>query len=85
MPLDQNPHQTVTRFGWVGFSMYACWFSVPKCENFACLYSRQDQSELHLKRCFFLQKSASSVSRSQAHLAKRRSIVYANIFDRRNV
>ena len=26
MPLDQNPHQTVTRFGRIGFSMYACGF-----------------------------------------------------------
>ena len=37
MPLDQNPHQTVTRFGCVDFSMYARGFSVPQmrqiCEN----------------------------------------------------
>ena len=30
MPLDQNPHQTVTHFGCVGFSMYACGFSCAK-------------------------------------------------------
>ena len=28
MPLNQNPHQTVTHFGCLGFSMYACEFSV---------------------------------------------------------
>ena len=55
IPLDQNPHQTVTRFG---------------CDNFACLHTRQDQNGLHLKRCLFFLKSASSVSRSLAHLAK---------------
>ena len=53
MPLGQNPHQTVTRFGCVGFSMHACGFSVPKCDNFACLHTCQDQNELHLKRWFF--------------------------------
>ena len=51
MPLDQNPHQTVTRFGCVGFSMYAgVGFLCPKCDNFACLRTRQDQNEIHLKR-----------------------------------
>ena len=34
MPLDQNPHQTVTRFGCVGISMYACGFSVPQMWQF---------------------------------------------------
>ena len=38
MPLDQNPHQTLTRFGCVGFSMYACGFSVPKMWQF-CLFT----------------------------------------------
>ena len=33
-----------------------------KCDNFACLHTRHDQNELHLKRRFFLPKSASSVS-----------------------
>ena len=37
--------QTVTRFGGVGFSMYACGFSVPKCDNFSCLHIRQASSE----------------------------------------
>ena len=43
----------VTRFGCVGFSMYACGFSVP---GFSCLHTRQDQNELHLKRWFFFVK-----------------------------
>ena len=34
MPLDQNPHQTVTRFGCVGFSMYAWGFFVPQMRQF---------------------------------------------------
>ena len=156
MSLDQTPHQTVTRFGCVGFSMYACGFFGPQmrqfclftypprskwalsvkmiffakidifckaiadpfvqtytqsysfgrsikliicqirhelsvimleistksfwvrrlfnvcvrvfCDNFACLHTWQDRNELHLKKWFFfLSKSASSVSRSQAH------------------
>ena len=45
-------------------------FLCPKCDNFASLHIRQDQNELHLKRGFFFPKSASSVSRLQAHLAK---------------
>ena len=34
MLLDQNLHQRVTRFGCVGFSMYACGFSVPQMRLF---------------------------------------------------
>ena len=34
MPLDQNPHQTRTRFKCVGFSMYACGFSVSQMRQF---------------------------------------------------
>ena len=49
MPPYQNPHQTVTRFVCVGFSM-------PKCDNFACLHTRQDQNELLLRRRYFLAK-----------------------------
>ena len=67
MPLDQNTHQTMTRFGCVGFLMYACGFLCPKCENFACLHTRQGQNVLHVKRYFFMPKSASSVRRLQAH------------------
>ena len=37
MPLVQNPHQTVTGFGCVGFSMCACWFSVLQTLQF-CLF-----------------------------------------------
>ena len=45
------------------------------CDNFACSHTRQDQNELHLKIWFlFLPKSASSVSRSQVHLAKQKCI-----------
>ena len=60
------------------FNVCVLVFCAPNVTIFACLYSRQDQNELHLKRWFFvfLPKSASSVSRSQAHLAKRYSSVY---------
>ena len=34
IPVDQNPHQTVTRFECVGFSMYACGFSLPQVRQF---------------------------------------------------
>ena len=56
----------------LGASAFQCIradFLYPKCDNFAWLHTRQDQNELHLKRWFFFAKSASSVIRSQAHLA----------------
>ena len=56
---------TKTRFGYDDFSMYA-YFLCPKCDNITCLHTCQDQIELHLKRWFFLPKSASSASRSVA-------------------
>ena len=76
MPVDQNPHQTVTRFGCVSFSMYACGYSVPQMWQF-CFFtyppiSKWASSEKMI--FFFLPKSASSVSRSKDHLAKRKRI-----------
>ena len=44
MPLDQNPQQTVTRFGCIGFSMYVCGFSVPKMRQF-CLFTYPPRSK----------------------------------------
>ena len=44
-------------------------FLCPKCDNFPCLHTRQDQNKPYLKRWLF-----SAVSRSQAHLAKRKCI-----------
>ena len=44
LPLDQNPHQTVTRFGYVGFSMYVCGFSVPQMRQF-CLFTYPPRSK----------------------------------------
>ena len=77
MPLDQNPHQTVTRFGRVGFSMYTCGFSVPQM-HFDCLHTRQDQNKLHLKRCFFF------FCQNRAHLAKRKRIGFVRRKDKTN-
>ena len=37
----------------LGVSAFQCMragFLCPKCDNFACLHTRQDQNELHLKR-----------------------------------
>ena len=74
MPLDQNPQQTVTRFGCVGFSTYTCRFSVPQMREL-CLFTYLPRSKwASSEKMIFLQKSASSVSRSQAHLAKRKHI-----------
>ena len=45
MPLDQNnPHKTVTRFACIGFSMYACGFSVPQLRQF-CLFTYSPRSK----------------------------------------
>ena len=38
MPLDQNPHQTVTRFGYVIFSTYAGGFSVLQMQQIMLVY-----------------------------------------------
>ena len=71
IPLDQNSHQTVTRFLCVGFSMYVCGVSVPQMRQF-CLFTYPQRSKwASSEKRFFLAKSASSVNRSHAHLAKR--------------
>ena len=44
MPLDQNPHQTETRFVCVGFSMYACGFSVLQMRP-VCLFTYLSRSK----------------------------------------
>ena len=44
----------------LGASAFQCMrpgFLCPKCDNFACIHTRQDQNELHLKRWFFLPSS----------------------------
>ena len=72
MPLDRNPHKTVTRFGCVGFSLYACKFSVLLMRQF-CLFTYPPRSKWASseKMIFFLPKSAFSVSRSFPALFKR--------------
>ena len=69
MPLKQNPHHTVTCFGCIGFSMYACRFSVPQMWQFYLFtYPRRSKwASSENMIFFFLPKSASSVSRLQAH------------------
>ena len=54
MPLDQNPHQIVTRFEYVAFSMYACGLSVPHMRQF-CLFTylpRSKWASSEKKICF---------------------------------
>ena len=53
-----------------------------KCNNFACLYTRQDQNELHLKRWFFFAKIVIFWSICP-NISQRCSNVYTNIFVRR--
>ena len=65
MPLNQNPHQAVTRCECVGFSMHACGFSVAQMRQF-CLFtylSRSKSASFEIITFFFLPKSASSVDR----------------------
>ena len=64
MPPNQNLHQTVTRFGCAGFSMYACGFSVPQMQQF-CLFSYPPRSKWasYEQIIFFLPKSASAAPR----------------------
>ena len=66
---------------WVAFQCMRAGFLCPKYDNFACLHTRQDQSEFHWKYDFFILKSTSSVSRSQAHLAKRKRIGWSINFN----
>ena len=79
MPLDQNPHQTVTRFGCVAFSIYACGFSVPqmrKCSLFAYPpKSKRTSSEkmIFAKIAFFCKSIAGNISQLF-------SSVYTSIF-----
>ena len=56
MPLDQSPHQTLTRFGCIGFSIYACGFFVLQMRQF-CLftYSPRSKSASSEKLIFFCQ------------------------------
>ena len=78
MALNQNRHQTVTRFGCVGFSMYAGLL----CPKF-CLFAYPPRAKWASfeKMIFFLPKSAYSVSRSQTHLAKQKHIGWSIHFN----
>ena len=54
--------------------MYTCWFSVSQMRQF-CLFTYPPRSKwASSEKMIFLPKSASSLSRSQAHLAKRKRI-----------
>ena len=50
----------------LGASAFQCMragFLCPKCDNFACLHTRQNQNELHLKSWFFFQNPHQTVIR----------------------
>ena len=53
-----------------------------KCDNFACLHTRQDQNELHLKRRFFA-KIGSFCTSICRNIFQRCSSVYTIVFVRR--
>ena len=53
MPLDQKPHQTVTRCGCISFFMTTCGFSDSQIHNSACSHSHRGENELRQKRWFF--------------------------------
>ena len=55
-PVDQNPHQTVTRFGCVGFSMYACGFSVPQNATILLVYIPPRSKWTSSEKMIFLAK-----------------------------
>ena len=78
IPQDQNSHQTMTRFGCVGFSMYA--FFAPKATILLVYIPANIKMNFIWKDNFF-PKSASSVSRSQADLAKRKLIGWSIDFN----
>ena len=65
MSLDQNPQQRLTR--------YACGFSVAQMKQFLLVYipAKIKMRFIWKDDFFFLPKSSSSISRTQAHLAKR--------------
>ena len=56
MPLNQNPHQTVTRVGYAGFPIYACGFTVPQMRQY-CLFSYPPRSKwASFKKIIFFAK-----------------------------
>ena len=76
MPLDQNPHQTVTRF-----SIYACGFSVPQMRQF-CLFTNPPRSKwISFEKTIFFAK----IGIFCKSIDRRCSSVYTTIFVRRKV
>ena len=72
MPLDQNPHQTVTRFRL--FNVCVRVFCAPNATILLVYISAKINMSFMWKDDFILPKLASSVSQSQGHLAKRKRI-----------
>ena len=61
IPLDHNPHQTVTRFWCVGFSIYACGFSEPQMQQFCLFTYLSPRSKwASFEKMFFFTKIGSS-------------------------
>ena len=78
MPLDQNPQKTVGRL----FNVCVRIFCAPNATILLVYLPAEIKMSFIWKDGFFLPKSASSVSRSLAHLAKQSSSVYTTIFVR---
>ena len=51
--LKSAPNKLWLVLGASAFQCMRAGFSCTKCDNFACLHTRQNQTELHLKRWFF--------------------------------
>ena len=58
-------------------------FLCPKCNNFSCLLTRQDQNEFHLKRWFFFAKISMFCKSICCNIFQRCLSVYSTIFVRR--
>ena len=83
MPLNQNVHQTVTRFVCVGFSMYACRFSVPQIGQF-CLFTYPPRSKLaSSEKMLFFAKNGIFCKSIAGPLSEAYTSVYTTIFVRR--
>ena len=69
MALDQNPYQTVTCFCCVGFSKYACGFSVPQMRQF-CLFTYPSficKDDFFAKIGIFCKSIAGPLSEAKTH------------------
>ena len=71
----------------LGGSAFQCMragFLWSKCNNFVCLHTRQDQNELHLKRCFFFAKISIFCKSIAGPLSAVNTIIFVRREDKTN-